>query len=351
MKENPGAQKATDSIRNHTLDIMKLILSVFVVMIHAEVDIGILQPFLRVAVPLFFITSSYFFFQKITACGSDEKRRNVLIRFVKRNMILYGFWFVMLLPVTLYIRDWFSGSALESVTRFLQSFLFNSTFRASWYIMALTIGMCISLWLSGHLSPGVHILVTVPVYLLCCLFTNYYGLAARSSVLMNAYNIYVSVFRSLCNSFPASLLWLSIGRYVSAEKGTFKKTPLYALTAVSAGALVVEYLLVSFHALPNGNDAYVMLVPLCIGVFLLVKDANFKGRIAVSLGRISTVIYASHATVITVVGAVLRRLIGNDRVGLNWTIFAVSLAICVVIYLVIAAMERHRYFRWLRCAY
>ncbi len=351
MNENSKAQKATGSIRNQALDMMKLILSVFVVMIHAEVNIGILQPFLRVAVPLFFITSAFFFFKKVDTCTTSRERRGVLIRFLKRNMTLYGFWFVVLLPVTLCIRDWFSGSVAEGLMRFLQSFLFNSTFRASWYIMALNIGMCMTLWLSRRLSPGAQMLVTLPVYLLCCLFTNYYELAVCSNALMNAYKGYISVFCSLSNSFPASLFWLSVGRYVAMEKQVLNKTLLYVLTGISAMALAAEHLFVCFYALPHGNDAYLMLVPLCIGVFLSVKNANCKWNIPASFARISTIIYTTHATVITVVGAMLRRLIDRDWIGINWMIFAVSLAICLGIYMVIAAMEKHRKFRWLRCAY
>lgn len=351
MDERTKAQKATGSIRNQALDTMKLILSVFVVLIHAEVDIGILQPFLRTAVPLFFITSAWFFFRKTESCGSSEARRSVLARFLKRNMMLYGFWFVVLLPITLYVRKWFSGTIAQGILGFLQSFLFNSTFRASWYIMALNIGMCIALWLSLRLSPGVQVLVTLPVYLLCCLFTNYYGIAARSEGIMAVYGAYIAAFRSLSNSFPVALLWLSLGRWFANNRLPLSRPWLYAAAAISGIALAAEYLLVSRFGLQKGDDAYLMLVPLCSAIFCLVKDSPSPWTGIRRSGHISTIVYASHASVITVVGAVVRRVLGEGFTGMNWIIFALSMTVCALGCGMIFRLEKHRRFRWLRFAY
>lgn len=344
------AQKATTSIRNQTLDQMKLVLSVFVVMIHAEVRIGWLQPFLRTAVPLFFITSGWFFFQKSETCQTKQERQAVLRRFLKRNLLLYGFWFAVLLPVTVHAREWFSGSLTEGLLRFAQSLFFNSTFRASWYIMALCIGMSLSLWLARRMRPGTQLLVTLPVYLLCCLFSNYYGFAARWDGLMEAYHGYIRVFRSLCNSFPVSLFWLALGRYFARERRRFGKKRLAVWTLASAAALVGEYLLICRYGSANSDDAYLMLVPLCAGVFLLARDAQWKGRAGFPPASVSTVIYAAHASVITVVGGVLRRLTGVWP-GENWVIFAVSLGICLIIHRTVRALEKRTGLRWLRYAY
>lgn len=345
------AQKATGSIRNQAIDLMKLILSVFVVMIHAELELGILTPFLRTAVPLFFITSSYFFFRKIEACPAGREKMGVLAAFLKRNMILYGFWFVVLLPVTLYIRNWFSSGLISGIPGFLQSFLFNSTFRASWYIMALNLGMCVTLWLSKRLSCGTQLLITLPAYLVCCLFTNYYGLAERSDALVSAYNGYVSVFRSWSNSYPASLFWLAMGRWFAQNKRNCQTAKLYAVAMVSGAVLLVEYWVVDYYGLSRGNDAYLALVGLCGAVFPLVKSASCSWGADCRFGHISTIIYASHASVITVVGAVVRRVLPPLGSGTNWIVFALSSAACVGICVAVFSLEKYKRFGFLRNAY
>lgn len=46
-------------------DVLKLVLSLFVVAIHSDLFPPLLYPWLRVAVPLFFMMSSYFLFDKL----------------------------------------------------------------------------------------------------------------------------------------------------------------------------------------------------------------------------------------------------------------------------------------------
>ena len=149
-----------------------------------------------------------FFFRKINN-GSVELRKNVLMSFLRRNMILYGFWFITLLPITLSVRNWFS----EGIMKFLQFFFFNSTFRASWDLMELNIGMCITLYFSLKLSVRMQMILTFPIYLLCCLFTNWYGVVEESALIIRGYHAYISIFRSLANSFPVALFWLAVGRW------------------------------------------------------------------------------------------------------------------------------------------
>lgn len=291
-KNSLTAQKATGPIRNQAIDLMKLILSVFVVLIHAEVEIGIFNPFLRMAVPLFFMTSGYYFFQKVGSDKSIKEATPILAQFLKRNMKLYGFWFVVLLPITLYIRDWFSGSFVAGLLHMLQDFLFNSTFRASWYIMALNIGMCIVFAASRKMKPGQLVCLCFPAYLLCCLFTNYYELMAANETIMKCYQGYISVFASLCNSFPASLFWLALGNYLASREIQWKKHALGILICLATVGLVLEYLLVSNLSLQLADDAYLMLTPLCFGVFCFVRNVKWETAKPQNWGKISTIIYA-----------------------------------------------------------
>ena len=53
-------KRVDGELNNNAIDMMKLILSIFVVLIHSEVNLGMFTPFLRIAVPLFFIISSFF---------------------------------------------------------------------------------------------------------------------------------------------------------------------------------------------------------------------------------------------------------------------------------------------------
>ena len=74
---------------NSNYDILKFLLSLMVVMIHSKLLPDLLYPWLRIAVPLFFIMSAYFFFLKIGNSIDENERKNELKKYVLRNLKFY----------------------------------------------------------------------------------------------------------------------------------------------------------------------------------------------------------------------------------------------------------------------
>ena len=68
----------------NSIDILKIILALFVVVIHSGIDKTVLAPVLRIAVPLFFIISSYFFFTK-NAKLQTNKEKNTALHITRQN--------------------------------------------------------------------------------------------------------------------------------------------------------------------------------------------------------------------------------------------------------------------------
>ena len=103
-------------------DFLKFFLSLLVLAIHSALYPMILYPWLRIAVPLFFIMSSYFVFSKLCTASADAQK-DVLKMFIGRNIKLYLCWFILLLPITIYIRKeiYFSGGFLENIFIILKS--------------------------------------------------------------------------------------------------------------------------------------------------------------------------------------------------------------------------------------
>ena len=104
-----------------SVDICKFILSIMVVAIHVspvsqELRVYLL-PLFRLAVPLFFMFSSYFLFLKLSTAGDGVE---VLIKYITRNAQLYLFWYVVLFfPTVMYRSEtyqaWFADGAVEGV--------------------------------------------------------------------------------------------------------------------------------------------------------------------------------------------------------------------------------------------
>ena len=107
---------------NDSLDCLKVILSVLIVILHSH-PLGekyhyIFYPLVRVAVPVFFIISGFLFFNKCERINPID----ALKRYVIRNMKLYAFWECVLLPVTIYVRDYFSNGMLNGFYKYVKDF-------------------------------------------------------------------------------------------------------------------------------------------------------------------------------------------------------------------------------------
>ena len=104
--------------RRDFIDVTKFALSILIVVIHIspiESLNPVLRPFLRTAVPLFFLISAYLFFKKYGEAETIEKKIARIERYVKRNLQLYFFWLIVLLIPTLSYRQWFSDGLLSGL--------------------------------------------------------------------------------------------------------------------------------------------------------------------------------------------------------------------------------------------
>ena len=103
LGEAPLPTKESDFVsavkHDSKYDIVKFILSLLVLAIHSTLYPMVLYPWLRIAVPLFFMMSSYFLFSKLREASKDNHRA-ILRKFVVRNLQLYLCWFIILLPIT-----------------------------------------------------------------------------------------------------------------------------------------------------------------------------------------------------------------------------------------------------------
>jgi len=71
-------------------DLTKFVLSFFVVAIHTELFGEYIYPIVRIAVPLYFIISSYIFFENLK--GKDSKEKNqILKKIYKKKFIALSF--------------------------------------------------------------------------------------------------------------------------------------------------------------------------------------------------------------------------------------------------------------------
>lgn len=341
---------------NAVFDFFKLGLSALIVLLHTssisdEPYLLVFYPWVRLAVPLFFMLSAYFFFSKITRCESWSEKTASYRRFAIRNLKLYGFWFVVLLPITIITHDWaHEGNGIGIAFRFLREFLFHETFWASWFIMALIISVGLVLLMSRAFSSRLIITITLFVYLLVCLKSSYSSIIySHFSLMAAAFEKYESIFLSIVNSFPAGLFWVAVGKAFAEKQNRWSNGANGILFASGVVLLFAEWYCLKKIDGHFKNDFYVMLIPVCLAIFnwilhLPPKESSY----GLPCRKASTIIYTTHFSV----AVMLQRFFDIYGKTISFLpLFAITIMICVSITTIILLVAKNDLFRWLNAAY
>lgn len=148
------------------LDLLKFILAIMIIAAHCSLfgefaDIKVLADRLfSIAVPLFFAMSAFFFVKKIDALDEDDKRKQ-LKKTIKRLLILFAIWYVLMLPMT-----WFKWWSIATIKETVFALFLSCTFNGYWFIKALIINTAILFICRGRRAMILLAAVSLAVYLL-----------------------------------------------------------------------------------------------------------------------------------------------------------------------------------------
>ena len=312
-------------------DILKFLMSIMVVAIHAELFPLVLYPWLRMAVPLFFMITAYFLFTKLEKAHPD-KQKQVLSGFVARNARLYGWWFLLLLPMTLYIRRtvYFSKGIGAGIAAFLKSLFFGSTFVASWYIPASVIAVLFIFFLTKHIrKESVTWILCLVVFCIVTLESSY-APAMDGTAFSKAIDTYSMIFESPVCSFPAAFLWIMAGRWFALNQVPPRISrlalPVFLLSCLG---LYAEWCMVLKLFGSYNNDSYFMLLPVCFSFFCFFRSQNSMHlSFSPALRHASTVIYVSHGSLVYAISFCLKKLVHSVSPVL---VFSLTLLCCLAI--------------------
>ena len=328
-------------------DVLKFVLSILIVATHTSFFEGYLTPLVRLAVPAFFMISGYFFFSRTNSCDTEEKKKAYLKKSVTHNLKLYLFWFILLLPLTLYIRKYHTMGLVGGALHLIRDFLFGSTFQSSWYIVALITGFAIVLFLSEKIPQSALIIIGVIFYIPSLLSSNYEFLLESSDLLKAVGESLSKVFLLPCRNFSVSILYIAIGKYL-AEKNYEGKTKKYTVTFLLAfAALIAEYLALHFSGVKiEDTDCYIALPFAAYYLCKVFLTLDIKCKCAIILRKISTVSYCAHMAVFMVVGKFFKIFEIPD--WQNILHFAITLLLTHILSLVLIKLTEYKYFRFLK---
>lgn len=336
--------------RHDAVDLLKMLLSFLIVFLHVPVFHDAHPEVIalcRVAVPVFFMTSAYFLFEKIRSRPGDRTWENECLHFsLNRQLKLYFCWLLVEIPMMyalngLYAFGYEDGFSIEQTLRvMLRNLFLGNTFPASWYLMALMIGTVMVTLLSRRFSNTVLLAAGFVSYMICCMHSGYRNLTG--------FAIY---FFYPPTSFLAAPLWLTIGKIV-AEGGSIldrirsmpkrKKRMLLLGSAILYG---LEFLLSICLGWAENTDCILTLVPISVMLFLNVLENDSQLKRARQMRIISTVTYCSHGVILSLLlktGTALS--LDMDQLILCWVRYGLTLMICTLLALGMICLQRKKGF-------
>ena len=314
-------------------DLVKLIAALMIVALHTDLFPKVLQPWLSLAVPLFFIISSYLLFEKINKVEEKEKKE-VVKKYVLRILKLYLFWFIVLLPYTIIVRKaWFNDSVIYGIGKTIYNILFSSTFKASWFLIA-TIEGTLLVFLLRKKNYKWQLVLFFIIYVLSQVF-------AGSS---NKMLMFFEPEFTICHS----LIYILIGKMFADNKINYHKKNYVIGSIIFAIILYVAYLLVKHYELYN---YYVIFLPfLSVSLFGIFKNTDIKLKNSKMLRQFSSFIYPIHIPLIAVVNSIITKRITNGSLH-GLVTYIIVVIIGIIGFVIIKRLEDKKYFKFLKYSY
>ena len=328
-----------DRVQMDSLDVLKAVLATMVVAIHARLFPSVLDPWIRIAVPCFFMMSSYFFFVKHKSVKG----------FVARLGRLYIGWFIVLLPITLYSRrhDWFDGGCVSGVVEFTKSLLFGNTFPASCFFSALILAVIIVNLLTRKIPVHLVVLLSLFPFAHACICSSYPA-ALEGIPLLCVWHKFYRLIANPVYSVSSAILWVALGALLAQRRMRIGRSAMVASFIVGCCLLYCEWRYVVGHGGGISNDCYFSLPFVVVPLFLLLKDIDLRCAIAHDLREFSVVAYPLHYAVIICSAHVLNFWGIGDDSGLVRFMIGLMAVVCIMWGIRKAAAHGITAVNWLR---
>lgn len=283
---------------------------------------------------MFFIILSYFLFSKLRNLKNEKQKNKVIKLFITRNIKLYFFWFVLLIPLTLINHrnmEFSNGLVVGFITNAIKKLFFGSTYMSSWFITASIFGTIIIYFLSKKLSNKKLLLLTLFSFTFVTIWACY--LPFLSPDINRFYNTYYNILSNPLHSFPAALIWIVIGKCFAEETFDFSMIKSIVLFIIFFIFLYIEWYFVGIKTGFYESESYFLLLPVCIFLFSIILSIKpFIWKKSLYFKRASTVIYTLHGTLIPSIKYLCFNILSINS---SILVFITDVMICIFVYILI----------------
>lgn len=342
--------------RYNSLDLVKFILSFFVIAIHilpfgihesgiySTLNFYIKNYLARIAVPFFFICNGYFLFYKD---NEESKSPNRILKKAFKILKLYVIWSIIYLPLSFIELRSQNIGMVNGFIEYIKHFIFSGSYDHLWYLNSLFISLIIlSVLLHYKVKDKTILKLSIILYLFGLLGDSYYGLIQGIPILNNIMDLYLKVFITTRNGLFDGLLFVTLGMMIAVNKTSEKKN--YGLIfLISLLSMFIETSVLKYFSIPKSYNMLVFLPITVFSFFMLVKDISLKdSKLYRRLVEESKLIYYGHMWVEAVADSILPVAFSNTPIKY----IVVSLTTFLIAFVVVR-ISKIKYFKWIKKLY
>ena len=311
--------------RNKTIDLLRFILSILVVPIHADLFIDVSRPLfqcfsvglVRVGVPFFFIVSGYYLKDRLHR-GNGRSIRRSLFRYLR-------LW-ILFIILDLAITGWYYYPTFPDTFAFLHKALFTGLSDAYWFLPVLIISQMILVPVFRKGCIPAAMALGLILYLFAMTHDSY-SFLFEGTWIHRLSGIHTDIFIFPQGGLVESVFFLSVGGWICQNREKIAGAVQNRNSLLGFGIILFTILLMVEAYLTQNSGAYdgncyLSLIPLPALLFIwaLFKDpVSFDTR---ELGEVSLYIYLIHPIAVSVM-----RMTGAGSVIRTPAAIAVSLVI------------------------
>ncbi len=291
--------KTDDQLKSSNFaDLIKFIMSIFVVAIHAHfmkgneiADMLISDVFGRIAVPFFFTAAAFFLFRHINEPNFSKR----VGKYLTKMGLLYIICTFIYVPA---IIDWNNGKV--SLFKWFKLIFFEGSYRQLWFLPALIFAVALVYTLCRiGVSTKIIFACSIPLYIVGCAFHSFYKPLINLELIDEIAKDYYNIFGTTRNGIFFGFIYVALGALLATH--TLKlKMPLAWLGLIfSTFAMILEVLIVEeFSVRPKGMGMYISVFFVALFLFWISVNtkllSNLPDKPFKILRKLSTYIYFSH---------------------------------------------------------
>lgn len=330
-----------DTKQYQGIDLLRFILANLVIVLHCAPlaaytyygNLFFSNGIARMAVPLFFCISGYFFFSKI-----DKKTLplEMLWKYEKRNFGLYVVWTIIYMPLIIqnFMTEKYENTTfIMKLAIFVRRFLFIGSWTPLWFFIGTCVAVAlVYVLLKLKFSPNAILAISLIIYLSVGCLSNVYSMLGE--MLVNKYHwlstlsqIYLLIFGDTKNGFVFGFFFVAMGMKLAfSEKKDFSMKRNLICFMVSIGLLLVEVWLMSRFD-PRDYNMMITLVPCTYFTFKLFLNIHLKERTLYKyLRQLSVLMYG-------IQGLFMQIQVGNSLQYYLFVLVASLMSGCIILYL------------------